>query len=171
MGVSSSIPVLEETGPPPNFLESQEEDFIYGMAIIIWLAIAILLDLINGDFVLFILVLIPVAVFVSFILNKSCSYSATFPRVNSEFLYIILAVFLAWVIVAKDEKEKIIRILLVSLGVYIFSLVDLKICDRILFDATVIVPETIAVSLVLIAIYLYFISTYKGLAQPTINFI
>lgn len=175
MGSANSTPppsgTTEIGAGKPTFLEKQQEDFYYGVGIIIWLAIAVILGLINEDVILFIIVLIPVGVFVSYILNKNCIYSATFPRVSSEFLYVILAIFLAWVLVAKSEKEKIIRILLASLFIYILSLIDVKICNKLLFDATVIIPETMAISLILAAIYLYFKDSYTGLAKPHITVI
>jgi len=150
-----------------NFLDNQLEEFVYGMAIIIWLILAFILGLFNGDIIVFIISLIPVVVFGSFILNKNCIYSAAFPRISSEFLYIILAIFLVYIFVAKTNKQEIVRLILLALVIYILSLIDFKICNKILFDASVIVPESIAATLILITIYLYFMESYSGINSNT----
>jgi hypothetical protein len=150
-----------------SFLDNQLEEFVYGMAIIFWLILAFVLGLFNRDIIVLIISLIPVVVFSSFILNKTCIYSAAFPRISSEFLYIILAIFLVYIFVAKTNKEEIIRLVLVALVIYILSLIDFKICNKILFDASVIVPESIAATLILITIYLYFMESYSGINSNT----
>lgn len=175
MGNKTSANVYVKGNNITDAIHSKSDDRyeteLYSISIIIWLLIAYFLGLLDGDIVLFIIAMIPVVTFFTFILNKNCAYSAAFPRINSEFLYVILAIFLAWVLVAKKEKEKIIRILLASLAIYVLSLVDFKICNQILFDVTVIVPETMSVALILAALYLYFLSSYSGLGHPGITFL
>lgn len=148
--------------------EETDENLLYLAGIVIWLLICWLLGLLRGDPILLIIVLIPVLVFGSYIANKSCP-PPNFHRTSSEFLYIILAIFLAWVLVSKAEKEEIVHILLVSLGIYIISLVEFRICSQMLYDATVIIPMTMSLILLLAAVYLYFRGTYEGLGTPSIN--
>lgn len=154
--------------PPLSPKEQEEETLIFCLAIIVWLIIAFFLGLFNGDPILFLISLVPVAVFISYILNKKCIVSA-FHRTSSEFLYIVLAIFLAWVLVSQKEKLEIVHILLTSLAIYIISLVEFRICSKMLYDSLVIIPMTMSLILLLAAVYLYFKGTYKGLGTPTIN--
>nr|WIL04337.1 putative membrane protein [Cedratvirus lena]WIL04575.1 putative membrane protein [Cedratvirus duvanny] len=154
--------------PPLTEEEKRDENLIYVGGIVVWFIIVYLLGLLNGDPILFVIVLIPVLVFVSYILNKKCTVPS-FHRTSSEFLYIILAIFLAWVLVSNAEKQEIVHILLVSLAIYIISLVEFRVCSKMLYDALVIIPMTMSLILLLAAVYLYFKGTKRGLGNPSIN--
>ena len=162
-----NIPANTDIGFKYDREEKEMETMVYTLAIVFWLAIVVTLGLVRMDFILLALVLIPVVVFVSFILNKGCYYSSNNSTVTGEFLYIILTIFLAWVLVSSPEKTELVRILFLSLGLYIISLFDFKICSPVVYDASIIAFESMSITLILIVVYLYFKESYKGSLSST----
>ncbi|SPN79252.1 Transmembrane domain-containing protein [Brazilian cedratvirus IHUMI] len=162
-----NIPANSEQGFKYDQEEKQTETMVYTLAIVVWLAIVVLLGLARMDLILLVLVMIPVVVFVSFILNKNCYYSSSNSTVTGEFLYIILTIFLAWVLVSSPEKIELVRILFLSLGLYIISLFDFKICSPVVYDASIIAFESMSITLILIVVYLYFKESYTGSLSST----
>lgn len=143
------------------------ETRVYCFAIILWIVVAIILGLITSDIFLFALVLIPVIIFASYVFNKGCYYSSINSTITGEFLYIILTIFLAWVLVSSPERTQLVRILFVSLGLYILSLFDIKLCNPIVYDASIIIFETMSTTLILVVVYLYFKESFKGSLSPS----
>ena len=162
MGNTLAKPNLQPRSDKYGPVEIDNETLAYAFAIIVWLAIAYFLGLINEDPVMFILILIPVAVFATFIVNKKCIYSYFNSSITGEFLYIIITVFFLWEGVSGSNKRRIYsRLLFASLFLYIVSLFNFKICSEIVYDAAIIIPGTMAINLILIVVYLYFRDTYS----------
>ncbi|SOB74434.1 hypothetical protein BQ9231_00551 [Cedratvirus lausannensis] len=162
-----NIPANTDVGFEYDREEKETETMVYALAIVVWLAIVIVLGLLRADLILVALVMIPVIVFGSFIINKGCYYSSSNSTVTGEFLYIILTIFLAWVLVSSPEKIELVRILFLSLGLYIISLFDFKICSPIVYDASIIAFESMSITLILIVVYLYFRESYTGSLSST----
>lgn len=158
-------------GDAPEYTneDQEQETLVYALGIISWLVIIYLLGLIREDIFLLLILSIPVVVFGSFMVNKACYYPANLVTSSTEFLYIIITIFLAWILVSSSkEKTETTNILFISLGLYIFSLIDFKICTAVIYDASIIIFETMAVTLILSVVYLYLRENYKSGIVPVV---
>lgn len=133
-------------------------DWYYGLAIVIWLIAAYFLDLIDGDLIAFALVLIPVGVFLSYMLNQDCSdiIPALGLKGGGAYVKIILTLFLTWALTDLKAKRKITHVLLLALALLVLSMFNFKTCDEQARSAFVNILQTLSLALILIAVYLYY---------------
>ena len=137
--------------------EKRAGQWAYGIAIGLWLIVSYFFGFLTEDWIVLILVSIPILVFINnlyYISSDNSNQKMTMSNGGS-YIKIILTLFLTWALTDLQMKKKITQILLFALSLLIISLIQVYTPYRGLEADIKNILQTMSIVMILIVVYLY----------------